>query len=367
MRWVLLAMCAAATGYQALAIAAVLAKRFERRAPAGPLPSVSILKPVRGAHSGFYDAIRSNARQDYPDFEILFGVDRKDDPAVPSIERLAREFPERRIRIIASASLAPNAKAGKLAILAREAKGSVLVVSDADISVPEGYLRRIVAPLAEPSTGLVTCAYRARGDSFPARLEALGVATDFAPGTMVAPFAGVDEFALGSTIVLRRADLHRIGGFEAVSDYLADDYQIGRLIHSLGLRCVLSDVIVETHLSGDSWSDAWNHQVRWARTIRVSRPGGYVGLTITHATLWALLAALAGMCQAGAALLALRYAMAITAGAFVLRSADTVRLWWLIPIRDLWGVAVWAAGLFGRHVEWGGARLRLTADGKILR
>jgi ceramide glucosyltransferase len=328
---------------------------------------VSILKPVHGADPGFYAAIRSNAVQEYPSFEILFGADRPDDPAIPAIEKLAREFPNRRIRLFREPAATPNAKAGKLARLASAATGSVLVISDADIHVPDGYLRRVVAPLADPGIGLVTCAYRARGESWPARFEALGVATDFGPSTMVAPFVGVDEFALGSTIALRKADLDRIGGFEAVADYLADDYQLGRLIHGLGLRCVLSEVIVETHLPGQSWSEVWRHQVRWARTIRVSRAGGYAGLPVTHATLWALLAALAGLWQVAVGLMAIRYAMAIVAGCFVLRSIDTLRLWWLIPVRDLWGSAVWAAGLFGRSVEWGGEELRLSADGRILR
>ena len=168
------------------------------------------------------------------------------------------------------------------------------MISDGDIRVPVGYLERVTAPLADPRVGLVTCAYSARAETWPARFEALGVATDFGPSTMVAPFVGIDEFGLGSTLVVRARDLERIGGFAALSDYLADDYQLGRRIHALGLRCVLSDVMVETHLPGDSWGEVWRHQVRWARTIRVSRAGGYAGLPIANATVWALLAAVTG-------------------------------------------------------------------------
>ena len=224
-----------------------------------------------------------------------------------------------------------------------------------------------MAPLGDPAIGLVTCAYRARAESWPARFEALGVATDFGPSTMVAPFVGIDEFGLGSTLVVRKTDLARIGGFESLADYLADDYQLGRQIHALGLKCVLSDVVVETHLSGTTWRDVWKHQVRWARTIRVSRGGGYAGLPISHGTLWVLAAWAAGFWQAAAALMALRYAMAFIAGWWVLGSADALRLWWLIPVRDLWATAVWAAGLFGSTVEWQGEQLRLTAGGRILR
>ncbi len=365
-------MAAVAAAYQTLALLAALS-RWGWRKPAlrsdalQNLPPVSVLKPVRGADPGFYEAIRSNAAQDYPHFEVLIGVSHPNDAAIPVIERVIREFPERSIRSIGGLPSTPNGKAGKLTQLAAEAHGAVLVISDGDIWVPPGYLERVVAPLADPRIGLVTCAYRARAETWPARFEALGVATDFGPSTMVAPFVGIDEFGLGSTLVVRAKDLERIGGFAALSDYLADDYQLGCRIHSLGLRCVLSDVIVETHLPGNSWGEVWRHQVRWARTIRVSRAGGYAGLPIANATVWALVAAVAGRWPIALGLLSVRYLMAFVAGWLVLRSADTLRLWWLIPIRDLWGMAVWAAGLFGDTVEWGGERLHLTPDGRIVR
>ena len=178
--------------------------------------------------------------------------------------------------------------------------------------------------------GLVTCLYRPEGDTFAARFEGLGVSTDFAPSTLVARLVGVDEFALGSTMAFRRADLDRIGGFEAIADYLADDYQLGHRIHALGLKCVLSDAIVTTRLSG-TWSDVWRHQVRWARTVRVSKFWGYLGLPVTFGTVWAAVAAASGYFGLALALLAVRMLMATAAGWFVLRSPDVLRLWPLIP------------------------------------
>ncbi len=367
MRWVLVGVAFAAGSYQILALVASLTLARRNRTAAAFTPPVSILKPARGADQGFYEAIRSNAAQDYPEFEILFGVSRDADPAMPAIQQLARDFPTRSIQLIRTAPSTPNAKVGVLDHLARRANGPILLIADSDILVPAGYLSRVVAPLADERVGLVTCAYRARAESWPARFEALGVATDFGPSTLVAPFLGVDEFALGSTMAIRKTDLARIGGFAAVADYLADDYQLGRMIHSLGLRCVLSSVIVETHLSGSDWSEVWRHQVRWARTIRVSRGGGYAGLPITHATLWAILLALVGLWPLGVTLLSLRFAVALIAGSMVFASSDTLRLWWLIPFRDLWATAVWIAGLFGSTVDWGGERLRLTRDGRIVR
>jgi len=333
-------------------------------APKGSLtPSVSVLKPVRGVSPGFYEAAFSNASQNYPGFELLFGVADPADPAVEVIQSLARQF--RNVRLIRTQTRAPNGKAGSLIDLAREARGAVLVASDADIRVPDDYLRRVVAPLADPRIGLVTCVYRARSDGWPGRFEALGVATDFAPGAIVAPYAGVSGFALGSTMAFRAADLARIGGFESVSNYLADDYQLGHRIHQLGLKCVLSDVVVVTHLAGESWPSAWRHQVRWARTVRVSRFGGYAGLPVTFATLWALLAMTLGHPWMALMVMGARIVMALIAGGWALESRDAIRLAWLIPVRDLFGVAVWVAGLFGNSVEWGGERLELERDGRI--
>lgn len=350
--------------YQLLALLASLRQLFIPRLPAMAPKAVSILKPVRGADPLFYAAIRSNAEQHYPDFEILFGHSDPADAAVPVVNRLAAEF--RNVRRIATHTRAPNRKVGVLIDLEHEASGEILIVSDGDIRVPPGYLPRVIEPLADPAIGLVTCVYRARAETWPGRFEALGVATDFSPSAMLAPYTGVNEFGLGSTLAFRRTDLDRIGGFEAIAGYVGDDYMLGRKIHELGLKCVLSSVVVETHLAGESWSSIWRHQVRWARTVRVQRPGGYAGLPVTFATFWALVVSCAGLWPLAAAVMAARMAMAIGAGWLVLRSPDVLRLFWLIPFRDLFAAAVWVRAMTGHTVEWGGRNLRLTRDGKIV-
>lgn len=354
---IVLAICAIAAGYQLFALFACLqARRRKPDSGSQPLPA-SILKPVFGAEPALTDAVASHLALE-GQFELLCGV-RADDPAANLLSR----FPG--VRVIRSKTQMPNGKAGTLIDLERAATHPLLVVNDADIRVDRDYLRRVTAPLADPEVGLVTCLYRPEGDTFAARFEGLGVSTDFAPSALVARLVGVDEFAMGSTLAFRRADLKRIGGFEAVASYLADDYQLGHRIHALGLKCVLSDVIVSTRLSG-GWLDIWRHQVRWARTIRVSKFTGYVGLPVTFATLWAVAAAASGEWRVAVALLAVRMMMAIEAGWFVLRSPDVVRLFWLIPLRDLFGSAVWLAGLFGSSVEWRGKRLRLDGEGRIV-
>lgn len=349
--------CAIAAAYQLFAIIACLRFRASKPARPAPHPPVSILKPVRGLDAGFREAIASHCALP-GEYELLCGVRSLHDPAVA----LLREFPQ--VRVIECSTQAPNQKVGVLADLVREARYPVLIVNDSDIRVGVDYLDRVTAPLADPAVGLVTCLYRPEGATFAARFEGLGVSTDFAPSTLVARLVGVEEFAMGSTLAFRKADLESIGGFQTISEYLADDYQLGAKLHALGKKCVLSEELVATHLGGD-WGGIWTHQVRWARTIRVSKFGGYLGLPVTNATVWAVAAACAGHWQAALATLAVRMLMALESGWVVMRDRDVLRLWFLIPLRDLFAFAVWAVALFGNSVVWRGQKLRLDGQGRI--
>jgi len=358
----------AAAAYYLLAVvaAAVWRKRLAWHGATSTRPPVSILKPVHGKDPRFYEAIRSHAMQRYKEYEILFGFADANDPAVAEIERLKREFPRQRIEAVLVSSDTPNAKVGVLAELARRARYEVLLVNDSDIVVEPGYLEEATAPLSDPGIGLVTCLYRARSDSAAAGCEALGIATEFAPSVMVARLLGQAEFALGSTMVFRAETLRRIGGFAAIGKYLADDYQLGKHIRALGYRIEFATVVVETGLGAGSWGQVWRHQLRWSRTIRVSRPAGYCGFAVTQATVWALVAFAAGQWWAGAAALGLRLTAGVMTGAGILQDPRVAPNFWLIPVRDLFGFAVWVCGLFGRQVEWRDQHLELRADGSIL-
>jgi ceramide glucosyltransferase len=362
--WLALPALAAAAYYLLAVIAAILWPR-SFSAATGYAPPVSILKPVHGRDPHFYEAIRAHAVQDYPEFEILFGVSDPADPALEDIERLRREFPARSIRVCTVSTEAPNAKVGVLAELARVARHPVLLVNDSDIVVEPGYLGVVAGPLANPAVGLVTCLYRARGESRAARMEALGIATEFAPSVLVARLLGVAEFALGSTMVFRAETLRKIGGFEAIADYLADDYQLGRRITGSGYRIEFAPMVVETNLGGESWRQTWRHQVRWSRTIRVSRSSGYYGYGVTHATFWSLVALATGTWWAGVAALSIRILAGCLVGSRILHDRQVLASFWLIPLRDLFGFGVWLAGLAGRRVEWRNRSLRLAADGRI--
>jgi ceramide glucosyltransferase len=371
----------ASIGYYVLCLFS--AGRFlgERKAAGGlarptqqTAPPVSILKPLKGRDPEMYESFRSHCLQDYPEYEIIFGVSETDDPALEFVERLKAEFPQIPIRLVLCLrNLGANTKVSNLAQMLTEARHEHIVVNDSDIRVEASYLRSVVAPLADPKIGLVTCLYRGvAGPSLGSRLESLFISTDFSAGVLVARFIeGGIHFGLGSTLAFRRRDLAASGGFEDLADYLADDYEIGRRIAALGLGIELSQTVVETFLPRYSWKQFVEHQLRWARTIRDSRPGGYAGLAATFGLSWAFLALI---CARGAgwawAILGLatflRYAVALFVGRRVLLDRQVTNWLALIPVRDFAGALVWLIGLRGNAVRWRGDSFELK-DGKLLR
>jgi len=357
-----------AAAYQLLAIAAglrQLRRRRSKRRDSGFRPGVSVLKPLRGLDPNTYEAFVSQARQDYPVFEILFGVRDENDAAAEQVRRLRREIPDASIRLIVGGADTPNGKVGVLMELARHARYQVWVVNDSDIKVTPDYLGEVVAPLEDSHIGVVTCLYRVKAHTAPAAWEALGIATDFMPSTLVAQLIGVREFGFGSTLAFRADDLGRVGGFAALADYIADDYQLARRITRLGRRALLSTYIVETALGDASWAGVWRHQLRWARTIRASKGAGYAGLLIAHAGVWIAIAAAMSAWLPAAVLLTARMASAWVTGALVLCSSTGRRLWWLAPCWDLYAFCIWAASYAGRQVRWRDRLLRIDRAGRI--
>jgi ceramide glucosyltransferase len=353
-----------AVAYQLLAIASVLRFLSARPLQSDFRPPVSVLKPVLGLDPNSLRAFRSQAAQNYPDFELLFGVRNLGDPAVSAIEQLQREFPQVPIRLIQTTTHAPNGKVGSLIDLAREARHPVWLVNDGDIAVTPSYIREVVASLAAPGIGLVTCPYRAEAHSAATRWEALGIATDFMPSTMVAQTLGVRDFGLGSTLAFRAVDLAAVGGFEALQNYIADDFQLAHRIARTGKRALLSPYIVETSLGEGTWTGIWRHQLRWARTIRRSKGPGYAGLPITHAGLWALIALLFSAWPVFASLVTLRILVAVLA-ALGLKSKQTLALAWLAPAWDLFAFVIWIGAWTGSTVHWRNRILRIRPDGTI--
>ncbi len=342
--------------------------------PTQTLPPVSILKPLKGTDPDIYESFRSHCLQDYPAYEIVFGVSDPDDPAVASVQQLQREFPERTIRLLVCPDkLGANVKVSSLEQMLAVARFEHLIVNDSDIRVEADYLRRVISPLLDEHVGMVTCLYRGvAAATVGSQLESLGISTEFCPGVLVArQLEGGLRFGLGSTLAFRRSDLDRIGGFREIVDYLADDYELGRRIAGLGLQVQLSDVVVETHLPDYDLRGFLAHQLRWARGVRDARAGGYVGLVSTYGLMWALLGLVASHAAPWSwamfgVTMALRLAVALAVGNRVLEDRRILGQLWLLPLRDLVAVAVWVASFAGHTVTWRGDRFELK-NGRLIR
>jgi ceramide glucosyltransferase len=364
---------AAAAGCLYALAAAAVAARFQRTnsAPAfaGAYPPVTVLKPLHGGEADLYRNLASFCVQDYPGpLQIVCGVADAGDPAVAVVRRLIADFPDRDIALVINARRhGSNGKISNLINMMAQARHDVFVVSDSDIVVEADYLKDVTACLAQPGVGLVTCLYRgvAAGGLW-SKLAASGINYHFLPNVLVGLKLGLATPCFGSTMALSRQSLAAIGGFEAVADQLADDYLIGALVRSKGLKVAIAPAAV-THVCAEQSAAAlFRHELRWARTIRLLDPAGFAGLLVTHAMPLALLGAVFGGLSPAALLvvLALGCRLGLHAAldrAFHLRD-DRRRL---SPLRDLLSFAVFIASFFGRRVEWRGHHYGMHADNTL--
>jgi ceramide glucosyltransferase len=363
-----------ASGYQLFQLFAAWWFFRRWRRPAGGeefLPPVTVLKPLKGPGVDLYANLASFCRQEYPTYQIVFGVEDARDPAVMVVRQLRRDFPHRDIALSIGEMPGANRKIANLRHMMRHARHRTLVLSDSDIRVRPDYLRAMVAPLADPRVGLTTCLYRGTGRfGLPSVLESLFINTDFIPMVLAAQIVQRFEYAYGASIAFRREALDRIGGFAPLADYLADDYQLGNRIAKAGYRLVLLPYVVETVLDSVRVSDVWRHLLRWARTYRVCQPVPWFFTIVTHTVLWGVLAFLVSHGSAwGWAMLGLALATRVGALAAIMRllgERDTVRHLWLVPPKDLFNSVMWAAAFLGREVNWSGQILRIQRDGRMV-
>lgn len=378
-RAVLLVLAAAPLAYYTAATLA--AARFFRRARTRNVasfnPCVSLLKPIRGIDFGSYENFASFCRQDYPDYEILFGVNDAGDPAIPLVRRLIAEFPRRRIHLFIGAETAgANRKVSKLIQLAREAQNEILVLTDGDVRVGPRYLREVIAPFAPQAdaackVGAVTSFYRGIVErNLGAELEAIGASSDFFAGVLVAQWMEGMTFALGASIVTTKDWIEKIGGLASIADMHSDDYALGHRIAKAGGRVVLSHEMVWTMYPAQTVRGFWDHQLRWARTVRLCRPVSFAGLIFTHGLPWAILAAaIAPARWIGAVYLCgyltLRLLMAWTVGVWGVGDDILRRKLWLVPFRDAIHFVVWLASFASNRISWGGAEFTMQ-EGQIV-
>jgi ceramide glucosyltransferase len=335
-------------------------------ATASAAAPISVLKPVRGLDLNAYENFASFCRQDYPEFEILFAVSDAADPAVPVVQKLIADFPNRAIRIIVvDERLGPNSKVSNLCRLVREARHDLLVITDSDVRVESGYLQSVAAMFQDPKVGGVTALYRGVDNlEFVAALDCVGSSAAFCGAALVARELEGVKFMMGSTMATTKQHLAEIGGFEQMVDLHSDDYELGRRIAQRGYRIELLPEPVWMAFPSQTLSAYLRHELRWAIGIRNIRPGGHFGMLFTHGLPWAIAAALVASSTAVAtaylsAYLILRFAMAWTVGVWGLRDPILRRRFWLLPVRDLLSFFVWLASFGMNQIEWRGAAFTL--------
>ncbi len=367
-------LLAAALAGAVFALLATLAtRRFLTPPPAMPVgrPSVTVMRPLHGDEPGLYDNLLSLCAQDYSGVvQIVCGVQDPADPAAEAVRRLQAEHPGRDIVLVVDPTAhGTNRKIGNLINMSAKATGEIIVISDSDVRLPPSGLAAIVAVLEDPGAGLVHCLYRGRSiDSLWSVLATQDSNTRFIPSVSIGEIVGAHP-CLGPTMALPAAVLDKVGGFPYLADFLADDFELGRVVRGLGYRITCPRIVIDHVFPERTVRDMLVHEMRWARTVRLVAPGGYFGSVITHFLVLAMIgAALTGFSS---------WSLALLAGLLVYRllqahAANRVlgspsRMLWLIPLRDILSFGVFVAAHFGARVEWRGNRMRVQSDGAIAR
>jgi ceramide glucosyltransferase len=364
------------TLYSALAVAGAL--RFLKRRLMGRCcgfsPPVSLLKPLHGSEQGLEERLESFFQQDYPAFEVIFCARSEEDPALLAANRVAARYPQIPTKFL-SCGNAPyaNAKVWSLERMHSVAEHDVLVISDSDVSVTPGYLRAVVAPLADDRIGLVTCLYRGvvTHSSLWSRLEAVGMSVEMSSGVLVAEMFEGMKFALGPTMVVRRDALAAAGGFRALGEHHGDDFMLGNLMVAQGHKVVLSTHAIQHHVLNTSFVLSALHQIRWMRGTRFYRPLGHLGTVLTFSLPYGLLAAAVALVAhrpVWATLFLIwswgsRAALGALVSGLVVRDPDLWRSALLFPLRDLLGFFFWTASYLGNEILWRGEVYELLRGG----
>jgi ceramide glucosyltransferase len=371
--WVPLLFCLTAIIYYCLAIYSTF--DFLRQSiPVDPEfhPPITILKPICGIDKNAYENLASFCRQDYPTYQIVFGVQDFHDPGIPVVKQMMEDFPDVDIDLVISdRAIGQNRKVSNLANAAINAKHDLLLNADSDIRVDSTYLMTVVQPFAQPSVGVVTCLFRSCPQGWIASLFALAIATDNHPTVLVSRKLDGMTFGVGATILIRKTVLDSIGGFSAICDFLQDDFQLGHLSFQAGYKVVLSNYVVDHEIDTTTVAAFCNQMIRWNTGIRVSHPGGYLGQILTYGTVASLLFLLTmrGSVLAWGVLSAvwvLRLMMAWMVGVQALQDPIVKRYWWLVPVSDLIRFGFWCVSFASNTIEWRGRRLQLRKDGRIV-
>jgi ceramide glucosyltransferase len=378
LQWVFLVPAVVGCVYSLMCMAAVVRYRLLARRPAGRSfdvwPPVTVLKPIHGLDKNLAENIRSTCRQDYPDFQVVLSVQRLDDPAIPLLYEVQREFGEARVTVaVENVRLGTNGKINNLAGGLRHARHEILVISDSDVVLRTDYLKTIVAPLADPGVGYVCTLYKMAGaDKWYEKLELLSLNADLMTNIVFAYVTGASKFCLGASTALRRSTLDAIGGLQALADYLVEDNEMGDRIRDLGLKMAVVPYMVDNIVDLSGFSQWWGHQVYWDQNNRATRPVAYfLAAVAVRPFPFACLLAVARLADPlSLSLLCVTFLIRLASAFFILgwgfRDREGVRALGWLPLRDLAALASWALSYFRTTVVWRGSQFVLTRDGRLL-
>jgi ceramide glucosyltransferase len=374
---------------------AVLRFPVHRRTKAtAPLPGCSVLKPLKGCDALTKECLKTWLDQTYPGpVQFLFGVVSEDDPVCPVVRELIAGLPEGTAQlVICEQKLGVNSKVSKLRQLEPLIRYPLVIISDADVSVPPDFLANVAPHFADKTIGLVNCFYRLANPEDPTlamRWETIAINADFWSSVLQSQSFQKVDFALGAVMALPMAQLQAVGGFAELADYLADDYHLGQLVDQDGKRIIFSRVAVDCHEPHRDWAEVWAHQLRWARTIRACQPLPFFFSILDNATLWPLLWLVFGatafflspapvnnpslpcainvgvIMSCSALFLAFRVATALHQEKRLTGSANHFPWFWMVPVKDILNAAIWAAAFVGHHIEWRGQRYRILTGGRL--
>lgn len=347
---------------------------FARKTPdPGFRPALTLIKPLKGGGEGLYSNLQSFCSQDYPEFQIILVVKFTDDPAYPVATRIAASYPNLDISVIADPALhGANGKVSNLINAYALVKHDIIVISDSDIFVESDYLQRVAGYFHDPAVGVVTSPYRGRGFKGGALFESLGYSAEMMPNVLVAERLEGMSFALGASMAVRRRALEEIGGFQALADYLADDYMLGNLVSRAGWQVVLAKGFANIVPKVESVADIMKRQLRWGRTVRISRGGGFFlsALTYPYVAIIAVLV-LAGFSVQTLIAIVILYLFRGTVLCYYssrfARDGLLPRYLWLLPLRDLLTFVIWLLAFTDKNVEWGGELYRVQIDGRMVK
>jgi ceramide glucosyltransferase len=376
LQWICLIPTIAGSIYLILCLLAVL--RFRTQPKCSPeysfsqWPPVTILKPVRGLEKNQEHNLRSTCLQDYPEFQVVFSIQDPDDPVLPVLKKIEQEFGSKRVSVaIENRQVGPNRKINNLLGALPRANYDILVISDSDVYLKHDYLRAIIAPLADPNVGCVCTLYKATcADRWYEKMELLTFNADFIPSVIFAHVTGSAKFCLGSSMALRRSSLNEIGGLETLSDYLVEDYEIGRRLWTSGKKIAIVRYFVDIVVDLKNPFQWWNHQIYWDQKTRAAQPAGFFATVLIRSVPFALFFAASrsgdavGLVVLGGAI-GLRLAIAAVILGWGLRDREGLKSLALLPLRDITGLVSWLLAITKKRVIWRGAEFILAHDGRL--